>query len=110
LESLQIEAAKQSLSGSGFSDFIKGGTKSIEPEVRWPWYSLLFYYGMYCSYWFFLGKTSYTIFKIKLVKIPVAIAVLTSLLFMDRMFLLYLIFIYLGHKLSSVKPRDTILD
>jgi hypothetical protein len=100
LEKLQIEAMNEYLAGTGLSKFIQSGAKPIELEISWPWYSLVFYYGLYCIYWFYLGKIS-TAFtkgnKNDLLIIPL----ITCLIFMDMLFPLYLAFVYFGYKLSS---------
>ncbi len=100
LEKFQIEAMNAYLAGTGLSKFTQSGAKPIELEISWPWYSFVFYYGLYCIYWFFLGKIS-TVFAKGNKNVLLIIPLITCLIFMDMLFPLYIAFVYFGYKLSS---------
>jgi len=101
LTELQIEAVNEQLAGTNLSEFVRENHAPIAMEVDWPWYSLLFYYGTFILYWLLLGKISWKFLDEKQIKISLAIPILTSLLFMDLFFPLYLIATYGGNVLGK---------
>jgi hypothetical protein len=106
LEDLQIEAVNKQLAGTNLSEFIGEDHPPIEMEIDWPWYSLLFYYGTYIFYWIFFGKVSWRFLDEKRINISLVIPILTSLLFKDLVFLLYLIATYSGKTWGKLSQQE----
>ncbi|MHA2344047.1 MAG: hypothetical protein ACXADW_19465 [Candidatus Hodarchaeales archaeon] len=75
-------------------------------DIKWPWYALVFFYGIFLTYWFYFGKFFRKLLNAGLWNYSLIVPAITGILFGDIMTPVYILSCFFGSK-NAFRPHES---